>query len=55
MFDRSNVESFEEELSMAHDQESTESDRIQKSIDVKYKEADFPAVIGEAKDLYQKE
>lgn len=54
-FDTSNVGSFEEGLFMAHDPESTDADRIQRIIDMKYKETDFPAVVAEAKDLSQKQ
>ena len=53
--DASNVESFEEELFMAHDPVSTDADRIQRIIGMKYKEADLPKVVEEAKDLYPKQ
>ena len=54
-FETNNVDSFEEELFMAHDPESTDADRIQRIIDLKYKEADLPSVVAEAKDLSPKQ
>ena len=54
-FETNNVNSFEEELFMAHDPESTDADRIQRIVDLKYKEADLHSVLEEAKDLSPKQ
>ena len=49
--DSKNLDNFEHELFMTHDPETTDAERIQKILDLKYSQADLQQVVQELKHL----
>ena len=53
-FDQQNVDQLENELFMVHDPSTTDTERIQKILDIKHQKADLNKIVEEIKKLTQK-
>ena len=51
LFNEGSLKSFEEELFLMHDPDTTEVERIQSIIDIKYNAADLTAVVKDIKTI----
>ena len=54
-FKEGNVDNFEQELFMMHDPETTEAERIQRIVDVKYSKADLKQEVKTIKNINEEE